>query len=321
MPAERVRFDIEIVSLLAVAVAASIVLTGEVFTEVATSALLMILFSLIGLHTDWRGVRNHLHKRKELAVSVLSVYVLAPLASLPFYFYLPGEMGLAVFLVGISAGSIGASVVWTNRAGGDGNTALMASGVSLVLALVFIPLWILGLESSAGALEFVLKNLWIVLGPLTFGSILRKLPIRMVEDLKNNFSGAGLFLIAFLLFFQMVELSSGGVIGVQDLLLSSAVMSVFVCITFGAGYLFSRLSGLEEKQSRAIGFVTGDKAFAVSLFVAIQFGSLVVQYVIVYYFASRIMMSFVSQFFRHGSLEKCLEHYREELRNEITDFL
>lgn len=315
MPAERLRFDIEFIAIILGAIAFSYIVSDQLVSNALTSALLVVLFFLIGLHMDRREVYRHLHKKKEMVTGLIAIYMIAPTIGLFFYVGFPGDIGKSIMIVAISAASLGASVVWTNRAKGDGGTALVTGSLSMLLAFIFVPLWVFQVEGSTEVLDFMLRNIWIIAIPLVAGFLSQRLHITVVEDLRNNFSKLGTGLIVFLLFFQFIEYSGEELISPTELVLSIVLMSIFILVTFILSYIFSKATGLSEKQSRAIGFVTSVKAFAVALFIALQFGSRVIQFVTVYYFVSRIIGGLIAQYFRKGSLVKVVKQYAQSIKS------
>lgn len=304
MPAERLRFDLEMLLIAGGAFALSYFISGQLISTTLTTILLIVLFFLIGLHMDHQDVRRNIHKKKQLAVALISIYLISPLIAYGFSLVLPEELGLSLLIIGISAASVGASVVWTNRASGDGGMAVLSGSISMLLAFLFVPAWLYMIEGSADVLQFVFRNIWVIGLPLVAGFYSQRLDNEAVHDLRNNFSKAGIALIILLLFVQYWQMSAAEVLQLWEILVAVPVMMSFVAVTFAGGYFFSKATGIQEKQARAIGFVTGVKAFAVALFIALQFGGKVIQFVTLYYFVSRIMGGLISEYFNHGDLNK-----------------
>lgn len=303
MPVHGIRLDLEFVGLAVSAALVSVFITGQVISNVLFTALISILFFLIGIHLDIGEIRKCGQYRKELALGGLMIYLLAPLLAFGISAFLPGSLGDAFIAIGFSAAAIGSPVVFSNLGKGEGNLALLIGSLSLFAGFLIIPLLLFGMDIGLPIEKFAVNNLLFAGLPLTLGAVSQRFHNFLFDDFRHHFSKLALWLLVLVMVvqFQLVYQARG--LGfIMELGTGIALMAGFVLVSYIGSYLISRQTGVMERNARTIGFVTGSKAIAIALFIASQFGGEVVAYVSVYYFVRQAVMGSIAEYYHSGEI-------------------
>jgi len=299
MPAHGIKTDAEFLGIVLTAGVTGYLITGDLISNMLFTALISVLFFLIGINIDIRELKKCLHHREEVGLGLLMIYVFAPMLAFGIYRSVGGPLGDAFIAIGISASAVGTPVVFSNRSGGEGNLALVVSGISLLLAFILVPILLSVLGLGFDITDIALKNLAFLGIPLALGVSAQRFENLLLDDLRHHFSKLGLWLILLIMLiqFRLVYLEKG--LGfLQNLGIGVVLMSVFVILTFSTGYYLSRILGFNEPQSRALGFTSGSKGIAIALFIASQISGEAVMYVSIYYFIRQGITGAIMEYFR-----------------------
>lgn len=312
MPAHGIRLDLEFAGIAASAAILSLFMTQEVISNVLFTALISGLFFLIGLNLDIPQLKKCSHYQKEIILGGSMIYLLTPLAALLTSYFVPESLGNAFIAIGVSAAAIGSPVVFSNRGKGEGNLALIISGLSLFAGFLIIPLLLFGMDIGFPAEQFAVKNLLFLGLPLILGIGSQRYHNMVLEDFKHHFSKLALWLIILVMAiqFQLVY-QARGLEFLTEMGSGLVLMTGFVLFSYLASYIFSREMGVMERNARTIGFVSGSKGIAVALFIASQFGGEAVAYVSVYYFVRQGVIGLISEYFHHGDF-RIIERFRPD---------
>lgn len=314
MPAHGIRLDLEFAAIAVSAGIVSTMMIGQVISNVLFTSLIAVLFFLIGNHLDLSELKKCRQYKKEVLLGGLMVYILAPLLAFGVSTLVPGSLGNAFIAIGVSAAAIGSPVVFSNLGKGEGNLALVISGLSLLVGFLVIPLLLFGLDVALPIGEFAVKNLAFLGLPLLLGIGAQRYQNTLFDDFRHHFSKLALWLLILIMGvqFQLVY-QAQGLSFLTGLGTGLVLMTGFVLATFLASYFISRQLGVMERNSRTIGFVTGSKGIAIALFIAAQFGGEAVAYVSAYYFVRQGVIGLIAEYFRHGEIKV--------FRRLKTDFL
>ena len=293
MAIHGLKFDYESVILFIVAVVVSTFITGNPVSQVLFTALVVILFFMKGLNIRPEKVKNNTHKWREVLVGTSLSYLLFPLAAIAFSYYLEGAAKLAVLVIGFSAAAIGPAIVWSGRAKAEPDTSTVLTVIGLIPA---VPLLYLALEPVFGInpVIFAEQAFYFAVLPLLFGYFMKNFETRVFSDIKHHFSRVAMWLImlvALVQFQAMMALRGASVI--YEL---AVVFSFFILLTAVMsylGYAFSRHIGIMERKSRSVSLFSGSKSFGVAILLGSQLGSMVLLYVLTYYFARQIVMEMI----------------------------
>ncbi len=307
------RFDLEFLGIAVAAIAAAFLLstyTGYVVHNALTSILIAVLFFLIGIHLDIRKLGKNLHHTGEIGLGILLVYVFTPLLALGFAEIFTG-MADAFLAIGVSAAAIGAPVVWSNVAKGEGSVALAVSGLSVILGLAVIPLLLqfLGIGIDIGG---VAGNIAAFAGvPLLIGIGSQRFQNFLFDDFRTHFSKLALWFILLVTAIQGYQLFLvKGFSFVGELFLAVPVLAGFVLLSFFGGYLSGMLWNVPERKSRALGFTAASKSLGISLLIATQLSAEAVAFVLLYFLVRQATCGGIAEYLRHGrisGLEKLVE--------------
>lgn len=304
MPAHGIRLDLEFVGIAASAALLSIFMTEQVISNVLFTALISVLFFLIGLHLDIPELKKCTHYRKEIALGGLMIYTLAPLTALGISYLVPESLGNAFLAIGVSAAAIGSPVVFSNRGKGEGSLALIIGGLSLFAGFLIIPALLFGMDIGFPAGEFAVKNLLFLGLPLILGIGAQRYHNMLFDDFKHHFSKLALWLIILVMAVQLqLVYQARGLSFLTEAGTGIVLMTGFALFSYFASYLISRSMGVMERNARTIGFVTGSKGIAIALFIAAQFGGEAVAYVSIYYFIRQGVIGLISEYYNHGEIQ------------------
>ncbi|MFB6292101.1 MAG: bile acid:sodium symporter family protein [Candidatus Nanohaloarchaea archaeon] len=305
MPVHGIRLDLEFLALVAGAGIVSFFMTGELVSNVLFTALIGVLFFLIGLHLDIDRVRKNLHQQEELGLGMLMIYVVTPFLAFVVSNIVTGGLSDAFIAIGVSAAAIGSPVVWSNLGKGSGDVALVVSGVSLFAGIAVIPLLLLSFGASIPVLEIAKKNFLFIGAPLVLGVAAKRFENFLFDDLRHHFSKVALWLLVLVMAVQFQILyQSQGLAFLQSIGTGIVLMALFVLVSFGIAYLAALdFTGISEREARALGFSSGSKAIGIALFIAAQLSAEAVAFVSVYFFVRQAVCGAIAEYFRHGELK------------------
>lgn len=304
MPVHGIRADIEFLILVASAGIFSFLVTDAVVSNVFFTALLSIMFFMIGLHTNIGELKKSAHYRKEILIGGLVIYGLTPALAFGISMFVPEGLGNAFIAIGVSAAAIGSPVVFSNLGKGEGSLALVISSLSLFAGFLIIPLLLFGFNVSLPLQDFAVRNLAFLGIPLMMGIGSQKYENFIIEDLKHHFSKLALWLLALIMAVQFQMLyQSHGLSFLTDFGIGAALLTGFTVFSFLIGYGVSRGIGVMERKSRTIGFVSCSKSLAISLFIASQLGGEAVIFVSAYYFIRQGVTGLIAEYFAHEELK------------------
>ncbi len=304
MPAHGIRADIEFLALIVSAGILSFFMADRVISNVLFTALLSILFFMIGLHVKTGELRKSMHYRKEILIGGLAIYGLIPLLAFGISTFTPEGLGNAFIAIGISAAAIGTPVVFSNIGKGEGSLALVISSLSLFAGFLVIPLLLFGFDVNLPLQEFAVKNLVFLGAPLALGLVSQGYENFLIEDLKHHFSKLAVWILALVMIvqFRMIY-STQGASFITELGIGVVLLTGFTALSFLIGYGVSKAAGVMERKARTIGFVSCSKSLAVSLFIASQLGGEAVIFVSAYYFIRQGVAGLIAEYFNHGELK------------------
>lgn len=303
MPVHGLRLNLEFLAIVGGAAVTSLFVTGQLVSNALFTALIAVLFFLMGVELDTRKLWNGLKQYNEIGIGILMVYLVTPALAFLVYTTVNGALGDAFIAIGVSAAAVGSPVVWSNLGKGEGDVALAVAGFSVVSALLVIPLLLAGVEIGPVILEFASRNVVFAAVPFAAGVASQRLEHFLFDDFRQHFSKLAVWLIVltagvqFQLLYQAEGLSFLG-----DMALAAGFMAAFVAASFGIGYRSSKALGILERKSRSIGFVSGAKSIGIALFLASQISGHAVALVAVYFFVRQAVCGAIAEYFREGSL-------------------
>lgn len=301
MPAHGLKADLELVVLVLSAAVASYLITDQILSNILLTGLISALFFLSGLHLDLGNLNKTHIRKKSFVTGLASVYLIAPIIALLIGILVPVFRDIIV-VIAVSAGALASPKIWSNLTNSDGALAERIGNASLLISILAVPTLLLltGVNIDFGLM--IQNSLFPLLGFLT-GLILRNLETPVLTDLRIHFSKLSFWLIIVILGVQthMLYIAEGGT--VFETFVGAAIVFTAFCLTsFGAGYLFSKASGLYEKEARTIGFSTGSKNIAVAFFVALHIDGMAVALVGIYYFVRQLTGLLAVELMVHGEL-------------------
>jgi predicted Na+-dependent transporter len=298
-----IKLDLEFLAIVLGAGILAYFITGDIVSNALFTALISLLFFLMGLHLDTDELKKCGQHQKEVMTGLAMIYIFTPLLAFLLFTVTGGPLGDAFIAIGVSAAAIGSPVVFSNLSKGEGGLALMTAGISLLAGFVVIPVLLLGFGATLPIREIAVNNLVFLAAPLLLGVFSQRLENVILEDMRHHFSKVGLWLLVlvmlvqFRLVYQAEGLSflgqaSGGIF----------LMAGFVMVSYAAAHLVSRFLEFSEPQSKALGFVTSSKSLAISLFIASQISGAAVAYVSMYYFVRQAVTGGIMELHRHEEL-------------------
>ncbi|MFB6208673.1 MAG: hypothetical protein ABEJ56_00875 [Candidatus Nanohaloarchaea archaeon] len=299
MPLHGLKADLELIVLVLSAGIVSFFVSGAVFSNVMFTVLLVALFFLMGLHADLRFFQALRTRRKEIMLSLEGIFILAPVIAFVFS-YIPGPIGKAVLVVGVSASAFGSPKIWSNISNSDGELVSFAATFSLLGSVAILPL-IMQVYPLEIEMDLLLGNLPFVVVPFLVGVVSQSYETGILEDIRLHFSKLSFWLIVAITLVQARLLYvNEGLLQLSVLALSSLVFILFIIMSFGYSHLLSRMSGFYEKEARSIGYITSSKNIGVALFIAAQVSGEVILLVCLYYFVRQLTGLAITDLYRHG---------------------
>ena len=308
MPSHGIRLDAEFLTIMVGAMALSYFVTDQIVSNFLFSTLIASLFFLMGLHLDINKFRKNIHRRGELGLGLIMVYLFAPVLAFVLARYIGGYIGEALIAIGVSTAAIGSPVVWSNIGKGDDGAAFMISSVSLLAGILVIPVLLFTMNQSINVFDLFAKNILILGAPLGLGISAQRYNHTVFNDMKHHFSKLSLWLLILMMGVQAHLLFQTEGFGfLQSILPTIPIFIGFTAVSYAVGYYSAKELGFLEKTARSIGFVTGSKGIAVALFVAAQLGGKAVLAVSIYFFIRQAVCGGIAEYYKHSSdLEKAL---------------
>ncbi len=287
---EKLKFDSELLVLVAGGLGLAWVVQGYFAMNLLISFLLIFLFLNVGLNFSISQFKRHSHKKKEILAGLLSIFVLAPLYAVLMSAFFSAPVSDALIVLGVASGSIGMATVLSNEVGGQGETSMVISLLSFVLALVFIPIWLQGLGLVDEVRGFLVANFWMTVLPLVVGIGLRRHDVDLSRELQDHFESIALILVVGVLVAQLFFGKATASLSPFEILTGSVSFLLLMGMT-AAGALLTGLSlRMDPKQVKAIAASSSIKSLPVSFFLGVPFGPKVIQLILVYYLISRTVV-------------------------------
>lgn len=288
MPFHGLKTDIELVLLVVSAGLTSYFISGQVVSNILFSILLATLFFLIGLHVNLEFFKAIRTKKKQLSISLISIFGLVPLIAYIFS-YLPGKIGQVFLILGASGAAISTPKIWSNLSNSDGKLTDYAGSISIFASMILTPVLLLIYPVQPDYM-MMSNNLIFVLAPFLLGILTKNYENTILKDLRSHFSKLAFWLIILITLIQAkLILQFDGVIYLSQLLISVIFFAAFSILTFGYSHLLASLTGFYEKESRSIGFISSTRNIAVAFFIAIHVNPEAVLLVGLYYLVRQIM--------------------------------
>lgn len=299
MTLHGLKTDLELLVMLLTAGIASYLVTGQVLSNVLFTFLLASLFFLIGLHLDlgfFGALRN---RRKPISLALVSVFGLVPAIAYIFSF-VPGQIGDAFLVLGASGAALSSPRIWANISNSDGNLVRYGSTFSFFGCMIFTPI-LLYLFPIDIDYSLMAQNLPLVAIPFAVGLVTRNYENRIIEDLRIHFSKLSFWLITVITLVQTkLILQADGLVYGSRLLIAALLFSAFGVLTFGYSHILGVLSGLYEKEARALGFISSSRNIAVAFFISVHVSAEAVMLVGVYYFVRQLTGFLFVDMYLHG---------------------
>lgn len=308
MPSHGIRLNLEFLGIIIGAFSLSYFITNQVVSNFLFTTLIATLFFLMGIHFDINKLKKNLHRRRELGLGLVMVYLFAPITAFVMARFFGGYLSEALIAIGVSTAAIGSPVVWSNIGKGDDGTAFIISAASLLAGIALIPVLLLTMDQSINLFDLFAKNILVIAAPLGLGISAQKYNHTVFNDMKHHFSKLALWLLIIIMSVQANMLfQAEGIAFLKTLLPVIPVFAAFTVISYAVGYYSAKELGFLEKTARSIGFVTGSKGIAVALFIAAQFSGEAVIAVSIYFLIRQVICGGIAEYYKHsGNFEKAL---------------
>lgn len=307
MPVHGIRLDLEFAAILAGGVILSNYITGELVSNALFTALISVLFFLIGLNLDLDKLRKCGHHKKAITVGLSVVYILIPITGLGLSTLFSQGLSDALIAVSFSTAALGTPVVFSNIARGEGELALITSGISLMLGIVAIPILFMVSGITIPWQDLAARNILFLGIPLSIGIGSQHFENFLFDDFRHHFSKLGLWLIVTVMAVQL-RLAFGSLTAVVSSIVPALIaLAALSVVSVLAGYFIPLKLGMMEKEARTLSMVSGSKGIAVALFIASQMSGAAVAFVTMYYFIRQGVTGLTAQYFREGSLRSLAE--------------
>lgn len=305
MPVHGLKADLELAGLLGSAAVFSFLVEGALLSNVLFSFLLGALFFLIGLHLDLDFESALDHRLDRLTIATTLVFLVTPIIAYSFSIIAIKE----VFLVlAASAAAISSPRVWSNLARGDGKLAGVSSSTAFLLSFMLTPIIFFLIYPSAD-LQILSVNASMFGIPFITGLALRNYENFLIKDMRVHFSKISFWLITVITLVQIEFLYSSGVLDVTKFILAGLMFTVFTLVSSGLGFALSELLGFYQKESIALGFVSGSKNIALAFLLASQVGAEAIALVGLYYFVRQLTCTGILNFTRNTELSRITGQY------------
>ncbi|MFB6190688.1 MAG: bile acid:sodium symporter family protein [Candidatus Nanohaloarchaea archaeon] len=313
-----IKLDLEFLAIVLGAGILAYFITGNLVSNALFTALISLLFFLMGLHLDIDELKKCGQHQKEVATGMAMVYIFTPLLAFMLFTITGGPLGDAFIAIGVSAAAIGSPVVFSNLSKGEGSLALMTAGISLLAGFVVIPLLLLGFGATLPVQDIAVNNLVFMAVPLLTGIFAQRFENVILEDMRHHFSKVGLWLLVLVMLVQFrIVYQSEGLSFLGQASGAVFLMAGFVMASYAVAHLVSRFLKFSEPQSRAIGFVASSKSLAISLFIASQISGAAVAYVSMYYFVRQAVTGGIMELHRHDEL-RSLKRFFSRVEGWLT---
>lgn len=299
MPFHGLKTDLELALLVISAGAVSYFVSGQVLSNVLFTFLLASLFFLVGLHLDLSFFKAVRSKGKQLSLALVAIYALVPGIAYIFSF-LPNHIGEVFLVLGASGAALSSPKIWSNMSKADGDLASYTGTFSVFGALVFAPILLLLFPLDVNY-SLMMENAVFAVAPFLIGLVTQNYENKIIDDLRIHFSKLAFWLITLITLVQAkLILQADGVIYISQLLVAILFFVAFSVLTFGYSHVLGVISGLYEKESRTIGFVSSSRNVAIAFFIAVHVSAEAVLLVGVYYFVRQLMGVVFVDMYLHG---------------------
>lgn len=233
-------------------------------TPIEKAALGLMIFVLMlgmGSTLSWSDFRSAIEKPKGILIGFLSQFVLMPLIAvgLARVLELDNIVALSLILIGSTPGGT-TSNLFTYFSRGDVALSISMTVASTFAAVLMMPIILLLFAANYTSAEFAVPNknivstLILILLPVSIGMIVRKKNGSVANKLEKIGSAIGIVVILFLIgefLFRRFDILKSATLNIY-----AAAILLGLC-GFILGYIFSKIVGLSERQSRTVSLETG----------------------------------------------------------------
>lgn len=233
-----------------------------------TTFLLSIIMFCMGMTLDFNSFKMVVVQPKAFILGLVFQFTISPLVAygLANLFNLSSGLSIGFILLGAVSGGT-ASNVMAFIAKGDVALTVSMTTVSTLLGTIITPFLVYifaGQYTEIAFMPMFYSVLKMVLIPIVLGVIIHKLIAKYVDYWMKTF-----VLISSVSILMIVcgTIAKNGAVIVQSGLIIIILVFIHNLIGYGAGYGFSRLLGVSDKQAKAIMFQLGMKntGLAISL--------------------------------------------------------
>lgn len=250
-------------------------LAAEVLGDVTYWAV-TLLFFLYGAKLDAASVRAGMLNLKLQGLTFLCTYLLFPIVGLIlvaiFGRVLGPEMAMGILFLSVLPSTVQSSIAFTSIAGGNVPAAICAASLSNLLGVVLTPLLVgrlLHVESGgAVSLDAIQKIGMQILLPFILGQLMRPLVGAFVQRhrfLTMLVDRGSILLIVYAAFSSSTTSGLWANIPARSIMLSLAVVVIFLALIMAATSLIARLSGMARPDAIVLFFCGSKKSLASGL--------------------------------------------------------
>ena len=305
MPVHGLKADLELAALVVSAALFSYLIQGALLSNVLFSFLLGALFFLIGLHLDLNFESVLDHRLDRLTIATLLVFLATPLVAYSFSFVAAKE---AFIILAASATAIGSPRVWSNLSDGDGKLAGVSGSTAFLLSFILTPIIFFLLYQKAD-LQMLSINAALFGVPFIAGVALRNYNNFIIDDMRVHFSKMSFWLITVITLVQTGFLYSSGTLDYTLFIVAALMFAAFTFVNFVLGFAVSELLGFYQKESIALGYLSGTKNIALAFLLAAQVSGEAIALVGVYYFTRQLTGTGLVKFAKWYDLSKLTGQY------------
>lgn len=275
----QIALDTELGFLVASALGVGYFLSGTPAASTALAVLIVVLFFVIGLYTDFPSY-GYLHaKQRQLAVTGISCMLVVPLVGLGFW----KLSGMGVFLALAAAGpAMGVSHMAVSRSGGDTDLAARSSTLLTAASLALLPFY-LSLVDVAG----VSVNLGLAATGFLSGAVLSTFDLGYLNEIRNHSSKTVFWLICAVGVMQLSATFTSPV-NLPVMLFEGVLwLALFSALTFATGLGIGVLSLRHGPEQRALAVLSSQRNVEVALLASTLVSGKAVLLSVLYYFLTR----------------------------------
>ncbi len=253
---------------------------GVLRTEWTAKLGVWIIFLLQGLSLPCRELAKGYRPIRLQAFVIVWNYLLFPFVTIAYVFcfgsWLSDEIVLGLGLLSILPTTIASAVAFTSLAGGRTASAICATVLSNLLAVVLFPLWVAAYLQAGGAVEMPLlpllgKLALLILFPMLLGQVLRILFLSIAESVSSWTKPVSSLIILFIVYTAFAgSVASGDFHLFSWLQLSSMILAVIglLILVSGLVWLSSAMLKFSRGERLAAFYCASQKSLATGLPIA-----------------------------------------------------